>query len=168
MQQISIQNIIIIVVAIFFLWIVLKFVKGVLKAIIALVLIFTVGISVYNIFFVGKSMSYELNRYKTDISYFTKVTSINKDAYSALQEIKEKKNVEENTKKLVKLEKDAEVLPHSEESKIIHDKYISNFRIISNAAQVCNAANEYKDKINNLGNKDKTLDISLMDLLLKK
>lgn len=168
LQGFNIENIIILIIAIAVLYLALKFLKGVIRFILSIVLIFTLGISLYNIFIAQKPLSYEINRYKTDIAYFKDLGNINKKAYEAIKDIKSNKDIAGNVKSLDSLEKEAEKLNHSEESNIIHQQYISNFKKVVLAAKGYEAANGAKEHLDNLNELSSSMDISLKEILFSK
>lgn len=162
------ENIIILLIAMVILYFAFKFLKGVLRFVISLILIFTLGISLYNIFIAQKPLSYEVNRYKVDIAYFKEMGSINKEVYEVIKEIKADKDIPKNVENLQKLEKQAEALKHSEESNIIHNQYISNLKKLVLASQAYKSANGSKEYLDNLNQMADKINISLKEVLFPK
>lgn len=168
LQGFNVENLVILFAAVFILYLAFKFLKGILKLIITVILIFTVGISLYNIFIVQKPLSYEIDRYKTDLAYFKSMSSINKEAFNALKEIKENKNIPENADKLKELEKRAEGLNHSRESSFIHNGYIVNFKKLTAAAEAYKTAGASKEYLEELSAMSDDINIKLKDILFPK
>lgn len=122
---VSLDNIVILIIGIVLLYVVIKLIKGLIKFLIIMILLLTVGVSAYNIFISKKSFSYEVNRYKVDFQYFKDVNGISKEAVDRVEEIKEGKDVDENITKLIELRDEAKGLNHSEEINGVSSKYIN-------------------------------------------
>lgn len=164
----SVGNIALLIIAIIILYSVVKFLKGLIRGVLTLVIVFTLGISLYNIFIAQKPLSYEINRYKTDITYFKNMNNVNKEAYDCIKNIKENKDIPNNVKRLEAVEKDAEALNHSEETNLIHDKYIANFKNIVSAAKAYETANNAKEKLNELKDLESKIDMGFLDVIFPK
>ena len=164
----SIDNIALVIIAVVLLYITVKFITGLIKGIITIVLILTLGVSAYNIFITQKPISYEIDRYKTDYSYFKEISSISSDAVTAINEIKEGKNVKENANKLVQLRTKAENTKHSEEINLIHDNYIRAMDTAIISAKGYETAKNAKEQVNKLDDAAKALDVNLKDILISK
>ncbi|MDD7792893.1 hypothetical protein [Clostridium sp. 'White wine YQ'] len=161
----SADNIIIALVAIVFLFLAIKFIRGVIKGIIVVLLILTLGVSAYNIFITKKSIGYEVNRYKTDYLYFKSISSISSHAIENIDAIKEGKNIKENTDELIILKNHAETLEHSSEINGIHNNYIRGLDTVIVAAKGYKTANEAKEQADKLQEASNSLNISLKDIL---
>lgn len=168
MMGFSIDNIMLVIVAIVLLYITVKFIKGLVKGIITIVLILTLGVSAYNIFIAQKPISYEIDRYKTDYSYFKEISSISSDAVKAIDEIKEGKNIKENTNKLIELRNKAEKTKHSEEINVVHNNYIRAMDTAIVSAKGYETAKDAKAQIDKLDDAAKALDVNLKDILISK
>lgn len=164
----TLDNITILVVAILLLLLVIKFIKGVLKTVITLILVLTLGVTAYNIFIQKKSISYELNRYKTDYKYVVEMKNISVEAKRVIDEIKENRNVNENVKKLVDLKKRANEVKHSEEATFFHDRYINGFDTVIAASQGYALAQDVKEQGQKLNDLSKELDIELTQVFFSK
>lgn len=162
----SIDNIVILFIVLVFLYLTIKFIKGFIKLVIGILLIFTLGVSAYNIFIAKKPISYEVNRYKTDYVYFNNIKSMSSEASVAINEIKENKNVQQNINKLTEIRNNTEDLNHSEEINGFHHKYIAS---LDSAISVCkrySTAKEVEEKVQKLDEISRELDIKLKDVLL--
>jgi hypothetical protein len=162
------DNIIVMVVAIILLLLVLKFIKGILKTVITLILVLTLGVTAYNIFIQKKSIGYELNRYKTDYKYVVEMKDISVEAKKSIDEIKENKNVNENVKKLVDLKKRANEVKHSEEATFFHDRYMNGFDTIIVASQGYALAKDVKEQGQKLNELSKALDVKFGQVFLSE
>lgn len=162
------DNIIILLVAIGLLLLVVKFLKGLIKGIITLILILTLGVTAYNIFIAKKSIQYEVERYKTDYKYAIEMKNISSEASKAISEIKENKNVNENVAKLVELKEKARVTKHSEEASFIHNRYINAFDTVITASKGYSLAKEAEKQAAKLEELSKGLNVSFLDLLFSK
>lgn len=165
MHGFTLDNLVLLVIAIGLIWVCVKFITGVLKTVITVILVLTIGVSAYNIFIARKPLSHEVDRYKTDFVYLRQVKDINKQASDAMSEIKDNKNRDSNLKKLDSLLAQAEGLKHSDESKLIHDTYISNFKKVVTGARAYEAANDAKDKLDDLKELEKNLNVKLTSLM---
>jgi hypothetical protein len=164
----SIDNIALVIIAVVLLYITVKFIKGLVKGIITMILILTLGVSAYNIFITQKPISYEIDRYKTDYSYFKEISSISSDAVKAIDEIKEGKNIKENINKLVQLRTKAEKIKHSEEIDVIHENYMRTMDTAIISAKGYENAKNAKEQLDKLNDAAKALDIDLKDILISK
>jgi hypothetical protein len=167
MEGFTTDNIVVILVAIFLLYLVFKFVKGIIKTVIALVLIFTLGFSAYNIFIAKKSIAYEVERYKTDFTYVKEMKNITTEASKAIDEIKENKNISENVSKLMALREEANGLNHSEETTFIHKRYMNGFDAIVAGTKGYELAKGAEEQVAKLEELSKGIDVSFMDVFLK-
>jgi len=161
----TMDNIIIFIVVIGLLMLVVKFLKGLIKGIIALILILTLGVTSYNIFIAKKSVQYEVERYKTDYKYAVEMKNISSEASKAINEIKENKNVNVNVAKLVELKEKAKGVKHSEEANFIHNRYMNAFDTVITASKGYSMAKEAEKQAAKLEELSKGLDISFLDLL---
>lgn len=162
----SIDNLVILFIVLVFLYLTIKFIKGFIKLIISILLIFTLGVSAYNIFIAKKPISYEINRYKTDYIYFNNIKSMSSEASVAINEIKENKNVQQNINKLIEIRNNTEDLKHSEEINGFHHKYIAS---LDNTISVCkgySTAKKVEEKVQKLDELSRELDVKLKDVLL--
>lgn len=162
------DNIALVIIAAVLLYITVKFIKGLVKGIITIILILTLGVSAYNIFVTQKPISYEINRYKTDYSYFKEISSISSEAVEAIDQIKEGKNIKENTNRLVQLRIKAENTKHSEEIDVIHENYIRAMDTAIISAKGYETAKNAKEQLDKLNDAAKALDIDLKDILISK
>ncbi|MEW8957441.1 hypothetical protein, partial [Clostridium sp.] len=156
------ENIILIIVLLILLFIVIKFIKGLIKFVLIVFLILTVGFSTYNLLVVKKPISYEINRYKTEYSYYRDISKISGDVINLVNNIKEGKNTKESIEKLQEERNKVALLNHSDESKFIHDKYIGALDTIIFISRSSESYEETKDKL------DKGLEelnIGLSDLI---
>lgn len=166
MSGFTMDNILLLLVGLGLLMLVIKFLKGIFKAIIAIVLILTVGVSAYNIFIAKKPISYEINRYKTDFVYAKELKSISSEAYKAVDEIKENKAVNENINILMALREKANLLDHSEEANFIHDRYMNSLDGVILAAKGYVTAKGAEEQINKLEGLTKELNIRFIDVIM--
>ncbi len=166
MSGFTMDNILLLLVGVGLLMLAIKFLKGIFKAIIAIILILTVGISAYNIFIAKKPISYEINRYKTDFAYTKEVKNISSEAYKAIDEIKENKAVDENINKLMALRERANLLEHSEEANFIHNRYMNSLDGIILASKGYVTAKGAEEQFNKLEGLTKELNIGFMDLIM--
>lgn len=165
MTGINLENIVLLIAAIILIYIAVKFIKGIIKFIILVILILTLGVSAYNILVTKKPISYEVNRYKTDYVYFKDLTTISKESIELINQIKEGKNVKENTDRLVQLRNEAENLEHSSEINIINDRYLNALDTAIVVGKGYETANNVKEQTQKLDEVTKSLDLSLKDIL---
>lgn len=158
------DNIILLIIALGLLILAIKFVKGIIKTIISLVLILTLGVSAYNIFIAKKSISYEMERYKTDFTYVKEMKSITAEASKAIEDIKENKNVSENVNKLIELRAKASGIKHSEEANFIHKRYMNGFDAVVAGTKGYELAKGAEDQVAKLEELTKDINISFMDV----
>ncbi|ERK29686.1 hypothetical protein [Clostridium intestinale] len=165
MSGINLENIILVIVAIILLYIAVKFIKGIIKFIILVILILTLGVSAYNILITKKSISYEINRYKIDYGYFKNITSISKESINLVNDIKEGRNVKENTDRLVEIKSEVGKLEHSSEINLINDRYLNALDTAIIVGKGYETANNVKEQTKKLDEVTKSLDLSLKDIL---
>ena len=156
------ENIILIIILLLLLYIVVKFIKGLIKFILVVFLIFTVGFSAYNLLIVKKPLSYEINRYKVEYSYYKEISKTTGKVFNLVNNIKEDKNTKESIEELKKERNKVALLDHSNESEIIHNKYLGALDSIISISKNSNTYGEAKDKLDK-GLKE--LNISLKDLI---
>lgn len=168
MEGFTMDNVIILLVALGLLILAIKFVKGIIKTIISLVLILTLGVSAYNIFIAKKPITYEINRYKTDFAYVKEMKNLTSEASKAIEEIKENKSVNENVSKLMEIKEKAEKVEHSEEATFIHNKYMNGFEAVIAGAKGYEAAKGAQAQVAKLDQLSKELNVSFMDVILSK
>ena len=168
MEGINRENIILLLLALVLLYITFKFIKGIIKLLLAVILILTLGVSLYNIFIAQKPISYEINRYKTDFAYLQEAGRINKETYEILKVVKDDKGTEENIKSLELLYEKAENLDHSNEISFIHNQYIKNFQKVIASAKGYITAQGAKEYLNDLSEGSKSLKINIIDILFPK
>lgn len=165
MNGFSTDNIILLIVGLIFLYFVVKFVKGIIKTIITIILIFTLGISSYNIFIAKKSISYEINRYKIDYAYFKDLKDISTEVSKIVEEIKEGRNTTENLSKLTELKKQVQSLKHSDETNFIQDRYMSSLDGVILGCRAYTTAKETEKQVGKLNELTKGLDVDFKDIL---
>lgn len=165
MNGFTMDNILLLLVCVGLLMVVMKFLKGVAKAIIAIVLVFTVGVSAYNIFIAKKPLSYEVDRYKIDFQYVKEIKNISSEASEVIDEIKKDKDVNSNIDKLVQLRNKADTINHSEEANFIHKRYMNSFDGIIIAYKGYATAKLADEQIKKIDNLTKDLNIGFMDVL---
>lgn len=165
MTGFNIENLIWVVIVIVLLYVTIKFIKGLLKSIITIILVLTLGLSAYNIFVAQKPVSYEIDRYKTDFAYVKEIKSISSEAKSATEDIKEGKNIKENTEKIVQLRNRAEKTKHSEEIQIVHSNYMKAMDTVVLSAKGYSTAKDAKEQAEKLNDAAKELNISLNDII---
>lgn len=168
MEGFTMDNVIILLVALGLLILAIKFVKGIIKTIISLVLILTLGVSAYNIFIAKKPITYEINRYKTDFAYVKAMKNLTSEASKAIEEIKENKSVNENVSKLMEIKEKAEKVEHSGEATFIHNKYMNGFEAVIAGAKGYEAAKGAQAQVAKLDQLSKELNVSFMDVILSK
>ena len=165
MSGINLENILLLVAALVLLYVAIKFIKGVIKFIVLIILILTLGVSGYNIIVTKKPISYEINRYKTDFGYFKGISGISKEALELISEIKEGKNIKENTDRLANLKNEAEKLNHSSEINGIGDRYLNTLDTAIVVGKGYETASDVKEQAKKFDEVTKSLDISLKDIL---
>ncbi|MEG1256568.1 hypothetical protein [Clostridium sp.] len=165
MNGFTTDNIVLLLVAIVLLILVIKVFKGVLKTIIAIILLLTVGVSCYNIFVAKKSITYEINRYKTDFAYTMDIKDISAEAYKIIDDMKEDTITEEGIDKLVHLKNQAEALEHSEEANFIHNKYISSLDGVILACRGYALGEIAQGQVSKLEDLTDDININLLDVL---
>ena len=168
MQGINLENIVIILVIIFLFYLAIKFIKGILKLVILIILFFTLGLSLYNIFIVKRPISYEINRYKMDFVYFKEASKLNKEVGRAINSIKEEEAVDKQIAALEDIYKRAELLDHSEEINIIHSTYIDNLQRIISSAKLYNTSKNSKEYLEEITDKYDSLPLSIKDIIFPK
>ncbi|WP_160680335.1 hypothetical protein [Clostridium sp. C8-1-8] len=168
MGGITADNIILLLVAVVLLYLVFKFIKGVIKTIIVIILILTLGVSAYNIFIAKKSVADEVNRYKTDYSYFNNVKDISSEAKQAINDIEANKNIDQNINKLSELKTKASTLNHSSELNGFHERYINTFDGIILGCKGYSTAKQAGEEGKKLNDLAKNLDMSLKDIVVTK
>ena len=168
MQGINVENIVVILAVIFLFYLAIKFIKGILKLIVIIVLFFTLGLTLYNVFIVKKPISYEINRYKVDFVYFKEVVKLNKEAERAISSIKKEESVEEQIVILENIYKEAEELEHSEEVNVIHNTYKDNLQRIISAAKLYSKSQGSKEYLEDIADKYDSLTLSINDILFPK
>lgn len=161
----STENIILLLLAIVFIYVVIKFIKGVVKLILTIILVFTLGYSLYNIFVVQKPISYEIDRYKLEYKYYKEIGKLSPEVFNTIGDIKEGKNLENNIKKLQEERNTIAKLHHTEESKPIHDRYVGALDGIITASKT---AKNVSDMNSNIQQYESKLDINLKDLIFNK
>lgn len=161
----NIENLMWVGIAIILLYITLKFIKGLIKFIITIILVLTLGLSAYNIFVTQKPVSYEIERYKTDFAYFNEIKSISSEAESVTEDIKDGNNIKENIEKLVQLRSKAEKTKHSEEINIVHNNYMKAMDTAVLCAKGYSTTKDAKAQAEKLNDASKALNISLKDII---
>lgn len=161
----SMDNIVLLLIAIVFIYVVIKFIKGVVKFILALLLVFTLGYSLYNIFIVQKPIGYEIDRYKLEYKYYKEVGKASPEIFNTIGDIKAGKNLDSNIKKLQEERNNIANLQHTEESKLIHDRYVGALDGILNVSRT---AKNISDVNANIQQYESKLDINLKDLIFNK
>jgi hypothetical protein len=162
------DNIILLVVAVILLYLVFRFIKGIIKTIITIILILTLGVSAYNIFITKKSVSDEINRYKIDYAYFNDVKSISSEAKQTVNDIENNKNIDQNINKLSELRNKAQVLNHSSDLDAFHSKYINTFDGIILGCKGYDTAKQVGEQTKKIDELKKNLDMSLRDIVIAK
>ncbi|WP_291574989.1 hypothetical protein [Clostridium sp. UBA4548] len=165
MEGFTLDNIIMVLVALGLLILVIKFIKGVIRTVISLILILTLGVSGYNIFIAKKPVSYEIQRYKTDFAYVKEMKNLTTEASKAIDEIKENKNVNENVNKLMDLREKANGINHSEEASFIHKKYMNGFDAVITGVKGYEVAKGAEAQVAKLEELSKEINISFMDVI---
>lgn len=155
------ENLILIIIGVVLFYVVFKFLKGVIKLIIAIILALTVGVSCYNLLITHKSLSYEINRYKTDFSYISQMKDITVETKADVDKIKQGQNVKENINNIVVLRDKANKLDHSSDIDFIHKKYIGAMDDIILATKGYSTA---KNATQEMDKASKSLEISLKDI----
>lgn len=168
MEGFTVDNITMLIVAIGLLLLAIKFVKGIIKTIISLVLIVTLGVSAYNILIAKKPITYEVERYKTDYAYVKEMKSITSEASKAIDEIKENKNVSENVNKLISLREEANGIKHSEEANFIHGRYMNGFDAVIAGTKGYEIAKGAEEQVAKLEELSKELNVSFIDVFFQK
>ncbi|MEQ8198524.1 MAG: hypothetical protein ABRQ27_11030 [Clostridiaceae bacterium] len=159
------ENIILIFVIMVLVYVAVQFAKGLIRGVILFVLVFVLGFSVYDIVFLKKPVSYEINRYKIDIAYFREVSSISSQAIADVNEIKSGNNMDANIDDLALLRNEAQELPHSEEINIISNNYLSAMDKVITAANAFKVAKGAEEQAASLESASKSLSISLKDII---
>ncbi len=159
------DNIFMLLIGVGLLILAIKFLKGLLKTIIAILLIITVGFSCYNIFVAKKSISYEINRYKTDFAYAMEIKNISNEASKVINSIKKNIAMEEGIDQLVDLRNKANQIPHSEEAHFFHDKYIAGFDSIILACKGYTLGEMAEEQVSDLEELTKGINFKIMDVL---
>lgn len=155
------ENLVLIVIVAILIFLVIKFLKGVAKVIIAIILFLTIGVSCYNLFITHKSFSYELNRYKTDFTYISEMKDITVETKDDVEKIKQGQNAKENINNIVALRNKANKLNHSSDIDFIHKRYIEAMDSIILATKGYSTA---KNTTQQIDNASKSLEISLKDI----
>ena len=161
----STENIILLLLAIVFIYVVIKFIKGLVKFILTIVLVFTLGYSLYNIFVVQKPISYEIDRYKLEYKYYKEVGNLSPEIFNTISDIKDGKNLDSNIKKLQEERNTVAKLQHTEESKPIHDRYVGALDGIITVSKTAKSASDINANIQQYESK---LDINLKDLIFNR
>lgn len=168
MPGINVENILLLIIALILLYVAIRFIKGLIKFIILIILILTVGVSAYNILITKKSISYEVNRYKIDYKYFKDISVISKESVELINEIKEGKDIKENTDRLVELKNEAEKLNHSSEINVISNRYLNALDTAIVVGKGYETTNDIKEQARKLDNVTESLDLSLKDIFIDK
>lgn len=161
----STENIILLLLAVIFIYVVIKFIKGVVKFILTIFLVFTLGYSLYNIFVVQKPISYEVDRYKLEYKYYKEVGKLSPEIFNTISDIKAGKNLDSNIKKLQEERNTVAKLQHTEESTPIHNRYVGALDGILTVSKTAKNASDINANIQQYESK---LDINLKDLIFNK
>ncbi|MBK1810871.1 hypothetical protein JHL18_09505 [Clostridium sp. YIM B02505] len=165
MGGITTDNIILLLITLVLLYLVFKFIKGIIKTIITIILILTLGVSAYNIFIAKKSVSDEIDRYKIDYAYFNDVKDISSQAKQTVDDIENNKNVNQNINKLSELRNKAQVLNHSSDLDALHNRYINTFDGIILGCKGYSTAKQVGEQTKKIDELKKDLDVSIKDIV---
>ncbi|GFP78241.1 hypothetical protein [Clostridium fungisolvens] len=165
MGGITTDNIILLLVALILLYLVFKFIKGIIKTIITIILILTLGVSAYNILIAKKSVGDEINRYKIDYAYFNDVRDISSEAKQTVDDIENNKNIVQNINKLSELRNKAQALKHSSDLDAFHSKYINTFDGIIIGCKGYSTAKQVDEQTKKIDELKKDLNMSIKDIV---